>query len=352
MQLEEAEAARRREIAAKQRRRLSLAPDQVGDTSKMRANSIPGDGSPQDEGGSKRKLGLRVAYLSRRGVVPFNRNKVNQDRYVVADSIGGDEGISLFGVMDGHGEFGHLVAEFVKVNLPIHLSRQKALLRSDPYKAITLAVERMCMALEEAQIEISFSGTTAVFGVLIDDVLYVANVGDSRCVLASIGAGAKTEVRALSNDHKPSEPVERARILQANGRVCPLPGHEGEDRGPDRVWLPDSDVPGLAMSRSIGDEVSRRVGVISIPEIIEHRITNKDLFAVWASDGVWEFLSNEEAVSAILPYINDNPDESARNLVQLAHKQWVQHEEVVDDITCVIVQFNATPTALKQPGAK
>jgi hypothetical protein len=36
-----------------------------------------------------------------------------------------------------------------------------------------------------------------------------------------------------------------------------------------RVWLADIDVPGLAMSRSIGDDVSHKVGVVNIPEIIE-----------------------------------------------------------------------------------
>ena len=30
----------------------------------------------------------------------------------------------------------------------------------------------------------------------------------------------------------------------------------GEDMGPKRVWLQDEEVPGLAMSRSLGDYVS------------------------------------------------------------------------------------------------
>jgi serine/threonine protein phosphatase PrpC len=40
--------------------------------------------------------------------------------------------------------------------------------------------------------------------------------------------------------------------------------------------------------------VSQQVGVISIPEIIVHDITPDDRLVVWASDGVWEFISNEE----------------------------------------------------------
>jgi hypothetical protein len=39
----------------------------------------------------------------------------------------------------------------------------------------------------------------------------------------------------------------------------------GEDMGPKRVWLLKEDVPGLAMSRSIGDYVAQTVGVISEP---------------------------------------------------------------------------------------
>ncbi len=271
-------------------------------------------------------------------MVPYNRNKVNQDRLIVAPNLGDDPGVALFGVMDGHGEFGHLVADFVKTNLPKHLVAQKDL-RQDPKKYIAVAVKKMCNALQETGINISFSGTTAVFALKIDDMLYSANIGDSRCVLARLTSGDNVEAVALSNDHKPDCPSEKARILQAGGRVCPLPGPENEDRGPDRVWLEKVDVPGLAMSRSIGDEVSQQVGVISVPEIIEHKITKKDLFAVWASDGVWEFVSNEDACATIVRHIDSLPD-AARALVSLSHTQWRNHEEVVDDITCVIVQFN------------
>lgn len=53
-------------------------------------------------------------------------------------------------------------------------------------------------------------------------------------------------------------------------------------------------IPGLAMSRSFGDYVASTVGVISDPELIYHKMNSKCGFLVIASDGVWEFLSNEE----------------------------------------------------------
>lgn len=64
-----------------------------------------------------------------------------------------------------------------------------------------------------------------------------------------------------------------------------------------RVWLADIDVPGLAMSRSLGDDVAHSVGVTSVPEITEFDLLPNDKFIVWASDGVWEFMSNQEVVN-------------------------------------------------------
>ena len=62
--------------------------------------------------------------------------------------------------------------------------------------------------------------------------------------------------------------------------------------GPQRVWLKYENVPGLAMSRSFGDEVAHSVGVSSEPEILTEQINKFSKFIVIASAGVWEFLSN------------------------------------------------------------
>ena len=108
---------------------------------------------------------------------------------------------------------------------------------------------------------------------------------------------------------------------------------------PPRVWLAEVDVPGLAMSRSIGDDVSQTVGVISVPDITQHTIESNDIFAVWASDGVWEFLTNQQVVDIVASRV-DNLHDAATALVEQSVQQWKQNEEVVDDITCIIVKFN------------
>lgn len=74
------------------------------------------------------------------------------------------------------------------------------------------------------------------------------------------------EALQLSRDHKPSEPDEMKRIIDAQGRIEAYHDHYGNKLGPERVWLLDEDVPGLAMSRSFGDLVAASVGVSAVPE--------------------------------------------------------------------------------------
>ena len=64
--------------------------------------------------------------------------------------------------------------------------------------------------------EIDRSGSCAVVAIIIDDVCFVANVGDSRAIMSQ---SAGQEVYNLSTDHKPSEANELKRIQANGGRV-------------------------------------------------------------------------------------------------------------------------------------
>jgi len=269
-------------------------------------------------------------------MVPYNKTKVNQDRAIVKYALQDDPDLTLLGVLDGHGEFGHEVAEFVKERLPILLARQQNL-KTDTPAAMREAVAALMVELKGSQIDFTFSGTTAIFGVKNGGRLFVGNIGDSRCVLARKGAKeGEIEAVPLSEDNKPENPEEKARILKSGGVVHPLPGAPDEDCGPNRVWLADADVPGLAMSRSIGDEVASTVGVISEPVVVEHVIEKeKDLFAIWASDGVWEFMSNKEVVELIWKH-GEDLDKAAQEVIAESSRRWQEEEDVIDDITCII----------------
>jgi serine/threonine protein phosphatase PrpC len=113
----------------------------------------------------------------------------------------------------------------------------------------------------------SFSGTTCCTLLLNGSKIYSANAGDSRAIVV----GKNGRVKQLSRDHKPCDKDEGARIVERGGRIEAFKDNiTGEDMGPKRVWLLKEDVPGLAMSRSIGDFVAQSVGVIPDPGISKH----------------------------------------------------------------------------------
>jgi serine/threonine protein phosphatase PrpC len=99
-----------------------------------------------------------------------------------------------------------------------------------------------------------FSGTTCSIILIRGSQLVSANAGDSR----SICVDAHGQCRQLSRDHKPNCRDEKQRILSRGGRIRPLLNHQmgGIEVGPHRVWLMDHEMPGLAMSRSLGDYVA------------------------------------------------------------------------------------------------
>ncbi len=80
----------------------------------------------------------------------------------------------------------------------------------------------------------------------------VGNVGDSRVTRGfvpptspSSGTNPTLHAQAVSADHKPDLPLEKARIEAAGGRVFAVEYDDGID-GPPRVWLGNMDVPGTA----------------------------------------------------------------------------------------------------------
>ena len=67
---------------------------------------------------------------------------------------------------------------------------------------------------------------------------------------------------------------------------------------------------------------------------------NDDKFLILASDGVWEFLSNDEVIDIIVPFWHKNDLKGACNqVVKEAVAAWEREEESIDDITCIIVFF-------------
>jgi len=192
----------------------------------------------------------------------------------------------------------------------------------------------------ETQIDTNFSGSTCVTLIYTPEKLLCANVGDSRAVLGRCVNGCWVS-HDLSRDHKPSDKDESERIIKRRGRIEPFRDEDDQFIGPARVWLKEDDIPGLAMSRSFGDQVAASVGVIAEPEIKEWKFSKDDMFIIIASDGVWEFIESEECVNMVKPfYLNNDIQGAAEFMVKESTKRWQKEEEVIDDITLLIVFLN------------
>ncbi|CAD8046849.1 unnamed protein product [Paramecium sonneborni] len=95
------------------------------------------------------------------------------------------------------------------------------------------------------------------------------------------------------------------------------------------------------MSRSFGDYVASTVGVSCEPEIIHYRMNSNFAFLVVASDGVWEFFSNDEIQKIIVQNWQQNMTakkltEICDHIIKLSTQRWHQEDEVVDDISIII----------------
>lgn len=117
-------------------------------------------------------------------------------------------------------------------------------------------------------LDIKFSGSTCVTVLTLGQKLFCSNVGDSRGIVVKKKGDDETGkiiAQAISRDQKPCQPDEAKRIIQNGGRIDSFRDPDKNPIGPLRVWLKEQEIPGLAMTRSFGDEVASRVGVTAEP---------------------------------------------------------------------------------------
>ncbi len=114
--------------------------------------------------------------------------------------------------------------------------------------------------------------------------------------------------------------------------------------GPCRVWLKGKQMPGLAMTRSIGDMIAAGIGVTAEPEIKTYKtLTAADKAIVVASDGIWDRISNDEVAKFVMDpdfYMHRNPDGAAGLLVKEAAKRWRSEQGMIDDITIIVAYLD------------
>jgi serine/threonine protein phosphatase PrpC len=304
-------------------------------------------GSARELAEKRENLPVKVVsscvFRTRIGMMRNINKKHNQDSYLVQHNFGGVKEQYLFGVFDGHGVNGHNVSDYIKQNLTKNLeSRLNSEEDFNDQKLTTiikLAFHRTNRELNyQNEFDIGYSGSTCVSVLIRNSLIVSANLGDSRAVLARQLPKGPIAIE-LTTDHKPDLGHERERIESAGGRVDTYKTQNGEPYGPARVWFRDSNIPGLAMSRSFGDSIAARVGVISEPDVGFHRIHASDKFIIIASDGLWEFISSQEAVEIVASNLGAPNEQICDILIEEAACRWKKNEDMVDDITVLLVFF-------------
>ena len=333
----------------------------------------------------------KVGVICEGGEVVFGEKKTNQDNYFDY-SINND--MRFIGVCDGHGEYGHYVSQYLREYLPKQLEKKfrkvlkkqklnlnllqkemsgdcsseikKTEENQNVFEKIKKIFEKsfsktdkslssFCQYVnknnignsqdeaEESVFDIEYSGSTCV-SILLKEKnikkIYVANVGDSRVIIIKELNNQNRDwiPLQLSRDHKPTEEDEAQRILEYDGEIEKIEDDDGNWTGPLRVWVKGSDGPGLAMTRSFGDEVGASVGVISVPEVSEYKVKDEDRAIIIASDGLWEYTPNDEVVNVVKKLI-EKKDANIINdeLYKVAIENWKKENCNIDDITIICV---------------
>ncbi|KAK3244079.1 hypothetical protein CYMTET_46294, partial [Cymbomonas tetramitiformis] len=185
-------------------------------------------------------------------------------------------------------------------------------------------------------------GCTAIAAVITGGSIYVANLGDCRAVLCRSG-----QAKRLSDDHKPNRADERARVEKAGGEVV-LEGpvwrvatQEGT-KWLKKAKMGDVDASSrpptmLAVSRAFGDvKLKRPLPLVSAtPEIEVCKLDDEDAFMVLACDGVWDVLTEQEAVDVVIGHrITDDASGAKKALLKAAFDRGS-----TDNLTAIVIFF-------------
>lgn len=309
---------------------------------------------------SNKSFGLSQPGKNKSGLI-----KTNQDSFLLIEKVLGLNDYSIYGVMDGHGTNGNHVSQFVSSEAQKFFSNEsnynipkdtivtsqliKEKLEYRDYSLIKFFYKKMSQELPDAKFDVHFSGTTCVIVFMIDKKVICANTGDSRAILIKESNSLSMEDKNdndpfthyntvyLSLDHKPENKEEKERIESLGGFVDQYP-EDGIKSGPYRVWIKGETYPGIAISRTLGDEVAESVGVIYNPDIITKEMNGNDRYFVIASDGVWEFLDNSRVMEIINPfYLQDDPEGACNAIISESTQWWEKEDIVIDDITVIVV---------------
>uniref|UniRef100_A0A2P2LAX8 protein-serine/threonine phosphatase n=1 Tax=Rhizophora mucronata TaxID=61149 RepID=A0A2P2LAX8_RHIMU len=271
-------------------------------------------------------------------VVQANSNLEDQSQVFTSPSA------TYVGVYDGHG--GPEASRFVNMHLFPFMHKfatEQGGLSADVIKEAFIATEEEFCHLVKRSLpvkpQIASVGSCCLVGAISDDVLYVANLGDSRAVLGRrVSGDKKTPVIAerLSTDHNVS--VEEVRkevealhpddshiVVYARG-VWRIKGIIQVSRSIGDMYLKKPEFIRDPIFQQFGNPIPLKRPVMTAePSILIRELRPQDLFLIFASDGLWEQLSDEAAVEIVFK----NPRAGiAKRLVRAALQEAAKKREM------------------------
>ncbi|XP_012471628.1 probable protein phosphatase 2C 25 [Gossypium raimondii] len=244
------------------------------------------------------------------------RREAMEDRFSASVELQGDTKQAIFGIFDGHG--GAKAAEFAAQKLEKNILDQ-VITRRDKTAVLDAVKQGYLKTDAEFFTEDNAGGTCCLTALIQNGDLVVSNAGDCRAVLSRSGTA-----EPLTSDHRPSREDERSRIQNLGGYVDLCRG----------VWRIQGS---LAVSRGIGDRHLKQ-WVIAEPETKIVSIKPDCEFLILASDGLWDKVSNQEAVDIVRPSFigTDKPNLlfACKKLVDLSVSRGS-----FDDISVMLVQL-------------
>lgn len=279
--------------------------------------------------------------------------KENQDTFYTS----ANESVACVAVVDGHGRRGAVLSAAARDAIAVAMKELKSG-SSEELAKVVLRVDAELLIHQKAEPELS-GATCAVMQV--DGIgqqkrrLSLVHLGDCGAVLGrmkaknsgSNGANTWSAVR-LTEDHRPGEDKEAARLLAAGARLSkaqqkmPVPPGQQMDpanMGPPRLWHRQrGQAPGLAMSRCLGDALGKACGLSPLASMVDMDLTEEDVVVVLGSDGIFDVLSDAEVIHCCRQFIESRGAAEAAEAVTLsARRQWQLRGPYIDDCTCVVL---------------
>ena len=138
----------------------------------------------------------------------------------------------------------------------------------------------------------------------------------------------------LTTDHRPTVAEEAKRVYDCRGYIGRTDGI-----GPLRVWASRGVPPGLALSRSLGDDVLKPFGVTDEAEVRERVLSPQDKVLVVGSDGLFECVGNDEVVRIVARhYMSKNATKACAELMLRARAH--SYTGSTDDVSCIVCFLN------------